>query len=78
MLDLLTGGWVKFAALGAAILALVGYVTFLFGKAREHGRMEEELKHANAKAANLEKIKRAARARPTGSVHDDPDNRDNG
>ena len=77
MLDFLTGGTLKIGALVASILGVIGSLIYAWREAVKSGERKKELEHANAERANLEKIKRAQRARPAGSVSDDPNNRDN-
>jgi len=68
-------GWVM-PYLIAAGAALFG-VWRLWAAGKSAGRNEERAKHAEDRANNLDRIKRAADARPSGGVHDDPHNRDN-
>lgn len=77
MLDFLLGGGGKIFGLLGALLSLVGGALFFWKKAEKSGYQQKELENAKAQRENLEKIKRAQRARPTGSLSDDPHNRDN-
>ncbi len=61
-----------------AALAVVGGLWMVRSGGVEYGRNQERAKHAAQERENLDRIKRAADARPSGSVYDDPYNRDNG
>ena len=60
-------------AAGGALLALWRIIAGV----KQSGVDKQKAKEAEARAQNLDRIKRAADARPTGSVSDDPYNRDN-
>ncbi|GGA50982.1 hypothetical protein GCM10011385_00280 [Nitratireductor aestuarii] len=60
-----------------AVLAVLG-LGGLWVKAENLGKAKKEAEHARQREKDLDRIKRAADARPSGSVHDDPFNRDNG
>lgn len=80
LLGLLTGVKLDIAVLAAAVIAAVGFFSKLLFDARRAGRNEERAKGAKVRDQNLEEIKRAVAARDaaaSGSVHDDPNNRDN-
>lgn len=76
LLSLLTGGNSILLALGAALLLAIG--SWIHGrvsgaKAQQNA---DKAKEAEARDKNIEAIKRAAAAQPTGSVSDDPFNLD--
>jgi len=60
-----------------AVAAVFGVWSF-YSSGKQAGRDAERAKHAAQERENLDRIKRAADARPTVGVHDDPNNRDNG
>ena len=60
----------------AAGIALAG-AWQLWAAGKQAGRDAERAKHAAQERENLDRIKRAADARPRGGVSDDPYNRDN-
>lgn len=63
----------------AGLVALVGgggYVWNAKRKAKNEGIAQQQAKEAESRAKNLEAIKRAAGAKPVGSVSDDPNNLD--
>ena len=64
-------------AIGAAVVAGLGLLLGLFRMAKKAGRDEVIAKEAKAHEKNVQDILVAADARPTGSVLDDPNNRDN-
>ena len=49
----------------------------VWATAKNRGREEKELEYAKERAEQLNRIRRAADAQPTGGVSDDPYNRDN-
>lgn len=59
----------------AAVGALIG-LWRVWAAGKKAGKNEERARYAEAREKNLERIKRAAGAKPRG-VHDDPYNRDN-
>ena len=59
-----------------AVLAVLG-LGGLWVKAENSGKAKKEAEHAKQRKKDLDRIKRAADARPAGSVQDDPYNRDN-
>lgn len=75
LLNLIPGGGLT--ALIGGVVAVLAALGFVAKKAHDAGVNKEKVKEAEARARNLEKLKSAARARPTGSLHDDPNNRDN-
>jgi hypothetical protein len=75
LINLIPGGTVT--AVVSAIISLVGGLIYFWRQAFKSGSDRKEVEHAKANRANLERIKRADRARPVGGVSDDPDNRDN-
>jgi hypothetical protein len=60
-----------------AILGAGGFIWKTKRDARQAGIDEQKVKEAEARDLELERIKRAAGARPAGGVSGDPDNRDN-
>lgn len=67
--------WIVIFAVGMGA-ALVGlFSAYTTGKSS--GKDEERAKNAKERAAELDRIRRASDARPTGGVSDDPYNRDN-
>ena len=75
LLNLIPGGGLT--AIVAAIFAGLAFLGTLMHKSAKGARAEERVKQYERERENLEAIKRAADAKPTGSVHDDPHNRDN-
>lgn len=65
-----------FAAV-AALLGAGGYIWKTKRDARKDGISEQKAKEAAAREQNLDRIKSVAGVKPSGSVHDDPNNRDN-
>lgn len=62
------------------LVALVGAGGYLWNakrKAKAEGVAEQKAKEAEARAQEIDRIKRAADARPAGGLSDDPNNRDN-
>lgn len=49
----------------------------VWSSGKKRGREEKELGYAKDRADQLDRIRRANDARPTGGVSDDPNNRDN-
>lgn len=80
LLGLFTGPKLDVAVMATAAIAVVGFISKLLLDARRAGRDGERAKGAKARDQNLEDIKHAVAARDAaagGSVHDDPNNRDN-
>lgn len=75
ILNLLPGGGLTALLAGAGVLVV--FVSSLLLGARKAGQDSEKAKEARRRDENLDKIKRAADASPSGSVLDDPHNRDN-
>jgi hypothetical protein len=75
LLALIPGGGLT--AIIALIATALGALGWGAAKVKKAGVDEQKAKEAEARAKNLDRIKRARRARPRGGVHDDPDNRDN-
>lgn len=71
-MSLLLQFWPYIAAAAAALLSVLG----LYATGRAAGKNAQLVKEAKAREQNLDKIKRAAAARPAGGVSDDPNNRD--
>lgn len=61
----------------AAGAALVG-IWRVWAAGKKAGRNQERAKNAKDRAENIDRIKRAAGAKPSLGVRDDPRNRDNG
>jgi hypothetical protein len=74
LLSLIPGGQLT-VILGAAGAALLALWRILAG-IKQSGVDKQKAKEAEAREKNLDRIKRAADARPTGGVSDDPNNRD--
>ena len=74
LLSLIPGGnlAVILTAIGAGLLALWRIVAGV----RQSGVDKQKAKEAERRAENLDRIRDAADAKPAGSVHDDPNNRD--
>lgn len=70
---LIEWAWPYVLAIGGAAFAYWR----VWSTAKKRGREEKELEYAKDRAEQLNRIRRANDARPTGSVHDDPNNRDN-
>lgn len=70
--ELLRRVWPYIASAAAAVIV----VARIFAAGKSAGINQERAKHADQDRENLDRIRRAADARPTGSVHDDPYNRD--
>lgn len=79
LIDLIPGGGLT--ALIAGVLALLGALGYGAKKIQDSGVNKQKAKEAEARAKDLEALKRAADAsigiRPTDKLHDDPRNRDN-
>ncbi|MDI1266807.1 MAG: hypothetical protein PS018_26440 [bacterium] len=60
----------------AGAVALIASAWAALRGAKKAGIDEQKAKEAEARAKNLDRIKRAADARPSGSLHNDPRNRD--
>lgn len=75
LLNLIPGG--SLTALAAAALATLLGAWRIFAAGKSAGVDKQKAKEAEARAEELERIKRASGARPAGSVLDDPNNRDN-
>lgn len=72
MSALLLQFWPYIAAAGAALIG----IWRLYATGKSAGINQEKAKEAAARERDLDAIKRAAGARPSGSVEDDPNNRD--
>lgn len=75
LLSLIPGG--SLTAMAAAAVAVLIGVWRVFVAGQKSGEDRRKVKEAEARAKNLEDIKRAANAKPVGGVSDDPHNRDN-
>ena len=60
----------------ACVVSCLAVLAGMLHYANKAGEAEEKLKEAEARAKNIENIKRAADAEPTGSVYNDPNNLD--
>lgn len=67
----------KLAGYGAIILGVLAVVAKIFLSGKTAGKLEAKAKEAKAREENLKRIQAAANAKPTDSVHNDPNNRDN-
>lgn len=76
LVNLLPGGGLTVAA--AAVVAAVAALFRAYIAGRDAERSKQKLKEAGNREKELERIRDAALARPSGSVSDDPNNRDNG
>jgi hypothetical protein len=76
ILDLFSGGSFSFAVVGAAIVAVLGFIGALLYKVKKSGIDQQKVKEADAHAKHLQEIQDAAAARPSGLPDDDPYNRD--
>lgn len=68
------GDLTLWGGLAAAVIAGLGY---LFNRVKQSGVDAQKAKEAKARDEELARIKRAAGAKPTGSLSNDPNNRDN-
>lgn len=75
LLDMLPGGGLTVAA--AAVIASVAALFRAYVAGRSAEKSKQKAKEAESRAKELERIRDAALARPSGSVSDDPNNRDN-
>lgn len=73
MSALIAWAWPYLIAAGAAFVG----VWRIWAAGKTAGRNQERAKNAEARDKNLDRIKRAARAKPRHGVQDDPYNRDN-
>lgn len=62
--------------IGAVVAAVFGASAVIFRKGSTSGRDAEIAREAKAREQDIELVKRAAGARPSGRVLDDPNNRD--
>lgn len=74
LLSLIPGGGLT--AIIAGVVALLAMLGFGAKKIQDSGVNKEKAREAEKRAQNIEKLKRAADARPAGSVLDDKNNRD--
>lgn len=73
MIETLIGSfWPYLAALGGAVIG----IWRIYAAGKSAGINHERAKNAIQREADLERIKRAADAKPVGGVQDDPFNRD--
>lgn len=75
LLNLLPGGTLTVAI--GAVIAAIAAVWKAYSAGRSAADAKQRLKEAEANAKEKDRIIRAATARPSGSVSDDPHNRDN-
>lgn len=75
LLNLIPGG--SLTVLLGAIGAMLATIGVVWRKATVSERNRNLAKEAKAREKHIEEITAAASAKPTGSVRDDPDNRDN-
>ena len=74
LLNLIPGG--SLTAIGVGILAALGIVWRIFAKGQTSGRDAQIAKEAKAREQDIELIKRASGAKPSGLPDNDPRNRD--
>lgn len=74
LLNLIPGGGLT--AIIGAIIAGMAFVGTLLYKTKQAGVNQQKAKEAEARDKNIEALKRAADAKPSGSVSDDPNNLD--
>lgn len=75
LLNLLPGG--SLTVVAAAVIAAVLSLFKAYSAGRSDAAAKQRLKEAEAHAKEMERVARAALARPAGRVSDDPNNRDN-
>lgn len=75
ILNLIPGG--SLTLIIGAIMAVLGALGIVSRKATIAERNRNKAKEAEAREKNIRDMADAAVAKPTGSVHDDPNNRDN-
>lgn len=74
MIEAIIGwAWPYLLAIGGAVVV----VWRAYASGKSAGKNEKEVEHARERAQDLERVRRAGGARPSGSVSDDPANRDN-
>ena len=61
----------------AGVTLILGAIGTMLGYARKAGKDAQKVKEADAYEKHLQDIQNAAAARPSGSVSNDPNNRDN-
>ena len=74
LLNLIPGGGLT--AIIGGVLAVIAAGWAAARGLTKAGENKQKAKEAKARAENLDRIQRAADARPVGSVSDDPNNRD--
>lgn len=74
IVDLVPGGWPAIA--GAIVAAVVGLLAIVRRTGYTAGRDAQIAREAKAREQDIELVKRAAGARPSVGVRDDPNNRD--
>ena len=75
LLDLIPGGGITAAIVG--LVAALGTLFGLFKTVQKTGYEKRKAEEAEERAENIDRIADAAGAKPSGSVSDDPHNRDN-
>ena len=73
---LISGNTAGLAALGASILAFIGWMTLKLRRARKDGINAQKVDHYEQSLKDLAAVRRAGDARPVGGVQSDPHNRD--
>lgn len=73
MIDFLVG---KSGLIMGGVLAIFTILATMIGFARKAGKDAEKVEEAKARAENIERLKRAVNAEPSGDVRDDPNNLD--
>lgn len=74
ILNLIPGG--SLTAILGGVVVVAGIIWRVLAGAKQSGVDKQKAKEAEAREKNLDAIKRAADAKPTGSVLDDPNNLD--
>ena len=74
ILNLIPGG--SLTAILGGVVVVAGIIWRVLAGAKQSGVDKQKAKEAEAREKNLDAIKRAADAKPTGSVFDDPNNLD--
>lgn len=75
LLSLIPGG--SLTAIIAGVVAALGIIWRILAGVKKSGVNQQKVKEAEARAKNLDRIKRAADARPDPDIVSDPRNRDN-
>lgn len=76
ILALISGNTAGLAAMGAAIVTFIGWMTLKLRRARKDGINAQKVDNYEQSLKDLAAVRRAGDARPVGGVSDDPNNRD--